>query len=311
MLNLGIIGGSPGNGHPYSFAAIGNGFSKTNLKDCEFELIKQYLPVSQAKHGCSEKFTVTNIFCPDVEQARRIARVSNINHISETIDAVFSNSDAVVLARDDLRFNSEVLERAIKYETPVFFDKQLSNDVSDLNMAQAVVNSGLVLGGGSPSLHCRDARRFIDEISGFQCFSGIGVSRGGFWSYAHHLFSVILGSAKLEHPRAIRCVKNGDDSEEAELLWEGGSIIKFSFSPTNSLPIYLAIRSEFGESVRWDFKDFYFNFKTMLEEFCVGVINSKTPDSWEKYQLVNAMILSGGESLSRGGRWTQIQVGEL
>ena len=45
MIKLGIIGTSQGNGHPYSYSAIFNGYNKNELENnCPYELIREYLP---------------------------------------------------------------------------------------------------------------------------------------------------------------------------------------------------------------------------------------------------------------------------
>ena len=43
ILNLGIIGGSEGNGHPYSWSAIFNGYDPNAINDCAFPSIPIYL----------------------------------------------------------------------------------------------------------------------------------------------------------------------------------------------------------------------------------------------------------------------------
>ncbi len=40
MYNLGIIGMSPGNGHPYSWAAIFNGYNKEKMAKCPFPYMR-------------------------------------------------------------------------------------------------------------------------------------------------------------------------------------------------------------------------------------------------------------------------------
>ena len=42
-LKIGIIGSSPGNGHPYSWSAIINGYDEKHMKMCPFPVIPKYL----------------------------------------------------------------------------------------------------------------------------------------------------------------------------------------------------------------------------------------------------------------------------
>ena len=43
MIRIGIIGLSPGNGHPYSWAAICNGYNTEAMSNCPFPIIPEYL----------------------------------------------------------------------------------------------------------------------------------------------------------------------------------------------------------------------------------------------------------------------------
>ena len=43
MLKLGVIGLSKGNGHPYSWSAICNGYDHAKMLSCGFGVIPQYL----------------------------------------------------------------------------------------------------------------------------------------------------------------------------------------------------------------------------------------------------------------------------
>ena len=44
MLRFGIIGLNEGNGHPYSFSAIFNGYDESRLEECPYAAIRAYLP---------------------------------------------------------------------------------------------------------------------------------------------------------------------------------------------------------------------------------------------------------------------------
>ena len=44
-LRLGIMGMSEGNGHPYSWSAIFNGYNSLEMEDCGFPVIPEYLKI--------------------------------------------------------------------------------------------------------------------------------------------------------------------------------------------------------------------------------------------------------------------------
>ena len=67
MLKVGIIGYNNGNGHPYSYSAIFNGFNKKELlKNCPYPIIQKYLIKDHRNKNHSPKaigFIFENIIC--------------------------------------------------------------------------------------------------------------------------------------------------------------------------------------------------------------------------------------------------------
>ena len=81
-IKLGIIGLSEGNGHPYSWAAICNGFDSVVIKDCPFPVIPEYL----SKKVYPDEFLtdiaqVTHIWTQDKILSKQIASSSLITNI--------------------------------------------------------------------------------------------------------------------------------------------------------------------------------------------------------------------------------------
>ena len=52
-MKLGIIGISEGNGHPYSWSAIINGYNKKKMEECKYESIPSYLKRIQIRSAKS------------------------------------------------------------------------------------------------------------------------------------------------------------------------------------------------------------------------------------------------------------------
>ena len=57
-INIGLIGYSDGNGHPFSWSAIVNGFNQKYLNKCPFPIIREYLSEEKNKY---EKINDVNI----------------------------------------------------------------------------------------------------------------------------------------------------------------------------------------------------------------------------------------------------------
>ena len=78
MLRLGIIGMSPGNGHPYSWSAICNGYDKSLMEDCGFSVIPRYLEKHKYPDDFIHEAQVTHVWTQDQKLSQHIARASKI-----------------------------------------------------------------------------------------------------------------------------------------------------------------------------------------------------------------------------------------
>ena len=70
-----------GNGHPYSFSAIFNGYNQEAINECPYSAIKQYLPAYHRNKKIIPDANVTHIWPQNREISESIARFSRIPNI--------------------------------------------------------------------------------------------------------------------------------------------------------------------------------------------------------------------------------------
>jgi len=131
-LNIGIIGMSEGNGHPYSWSAIFNGYDEKVMANCMFPVIPKYL--SQEKfpeNFLTEIGEVTHIWTQDEAISRHIADACKIANIVGDLEDLIGKVDAVILARDDAENHLEFALPFIKAGLPIFIDKPFALSVKD------------------------------------------------------------------------------------------------------------------------------------------------------------------------------------
>ena len=77
-IKLGIIGISEGNGHPYSWSAIFNGYNADAMASCPFPVIPDYLNERDFPSDfLTEKAIVTHIYTQDYNLSKQIARLQS------------------------------------------------------------------------------------------------------------------------------------------------------------------------------------------------------------------------------------------
>jgi hypothetical protein len=144
-IRLAMLGSTPGNGHPYSWSAIFNGYDREVMtKECPFAGIPAYLNKQPAGRLTIPGAKVTHICCVGDGgfTAEHVAKCSLIPHVVEKPTDVIGQVDAVVIATD---IGGEHVARArpfIEAGLPVFIDKPLTDNVPDLKIFKDWVASG-------------------------------------------------------------------------------------------------------------------------------------------------------------------------
>ena len=133
-----LIGENSGNGHPFSFLAICNGFDYSSFPRNAWPGIYTYLSASSASSTGIPGFEITHAYMP--ESASSLSKVSNI----QLVDAIQSlpTSDICIVARDDWETHLHIFNQIRnKYDT-IFIDKPLTLSPTELTLFDPYLASG-------------------------------------------------------------------------------------------------------------------------------------------------------------------------
>lgn len=131
MLRLGIIGLSSGNGHPYSWSAIFNGYDPQIMETCAFPVIPRYLEKRKFPDDQISGARVTHIWTQDRSLSLHIAAATRIGTIVDRFEDMLDEVDAVLLARDDAERHIEFALPFLRAGMPIYIDKPLALSCSD------------------------------------------------------------------------------------------------------------------------------------------------------------------------------------
>ena len=145
-IRLGVIGMTEGNGHPYSWSAILNGYDRARMTaECPFPGIPGYLNLQPPEAFGVAGARVTHVFCDARSDAEHVAALSHIPHIAETPEALIGAVDAVLIATD---IGGEHVRRArpfVEAGVALFIDKPLCDTTADLAQFQRWVADGAAI----------------------------------------------------------------------------------------------------------------------------------------------------------------------
>lgn len=144
-IRLAMLGCTPGNGHPYSWTAMFNGYNREAMtKECPFAGIPVYLNKQPTEGLTIPGARVTHIHCEGEGgfTAEHVAKLSLIPNVVAKATDVIGQVDAVIIATD---IGGEHVARArpfVEAGIPVFIDKPLVDNAADLAVFRKWVAEG-------------------------------------------------------------------------------------------------------------------------------------------------------------------------
>lgn len=297
MLKLGLMGLSPGNGHPYSWGAIFNGYDKAKMAPCPFPVIPEYLAKVEPADFGIEGAKITHIWTQDKKVSEDVAGASRIENVVDEATDLIGKVDAIVLARDDgqnhLRMASPFIEEGI----PILIDKPLADTADDLRQFVSYYEAGKTIMSCSSMRYADAIRELRGKLGKVLLTTGVCVK---YWrTYGIHVVEgiyAVMGSG-------VETVQNvGCDGEEIVHLQykDGRHAVAQTFKDMHPAIHY----GFYGD------KDFrvvtetssYWSFKNMLVAYVEMLKTGKAPFDWQETVETIKVIVAGIISLKEGGR---------
>ncbi|MHA1938136.1 MAG: Gfo/Idh/MocA family protein [Candidatus Thorarchaeota archaeon] len=193
MIRLAMLGTSPGNGHPYSWSAIINGYEPQRMIGSPYPNIYSYLSKIDIDRERISDARVTHIWSSNSRDAEDIAKTCFIQNIVTDYLDVIGQVDGVILPYDDGSTHFEMARPFLYEGLPVLIDKPLADNVEDAYAFRQLV-------GSKPLLMSCSALRFSDEIAGLKekineigfPIVSYGVSRRKWLTYGVHLLEIVF-----------------------------------------------------------------------------------------------------------------------
>ena len=301
MIKLGILGMNEGNGHPYSYSAMFNGYDPTALHElCPFQLIREYLPRDHRNEFIISNAKVTHIWTQDRDLSEKISKVALIPHIVDEYADLIGKVDAVIIARDDPWNHLEMALPFLKARVPLFIDKQLTSTTDDLTTMLNLAGNDYPLMACSPMRYSRILEDYTRKCDTSEIKSIHGMSRVSWMRYGHHLLEGIVPAWKydIEYVQSLSSRKGHDI---IQLNYTSGLNVILEFIENISLPIQLTFFSEKNPPVQIPFADFFYSFQKMLKVFVNMVETGTKSIEMEEIVSIAKIVLAGDISKQSNG----------
>ena len=293
-INIGLIGYSDGNGHPFSWSAIVNGFNQKYLNKCPFPIIRDYLSEEKNKYEKFSEVNISHIWTQNNFYSKLISDFAYIPNIVENYYDMVDNVDAVMLARDDFENHLYYSLPFIEAGVPIYIDKPIANSVDELeNILSKQIYKGQIFS--------HSALRYAEEfnfdrkyLSNFGMINEVIAKAPKDWShYSIHIIEPVVHAFGLNSNfKLISREPFGKKGKILNLKWDNIPSVKFITTGEIDSSISIEIIGT-NKSEKIIFQDTYNAFKSCIIDFISGIGNKSDTYSEEELSLYVKVIESG------------------
>jgi len=295
-LRVAMLGYIPENNHPYSWSAIINGFDPENMARCPAPVIFQYLSKQPPGSVRIPFARVTHLWTDNPSEAAGVAAAACIPRVVTKPEDVLGEVEAIIIATDEGDDHVRRVAPFAESGLPIFVDKPLATNLSDLRQfiawrkqgAKIISSSGLRYASEVEALRGKNFR----WITGTTCKS---------WArYGIHALEPIYTMVGAGFER-IRARQSG-----STFLMEGkhrdGTLISIAAMEESYGSAFVFHGYADTEHVTAVVRDNYTAFRHQLMSF-LEYASGKKPEAHPFSETVELMtiLIAAAQSADRGG----------
>lgn len=280
-IKLGIIGGSDGNGHPFSWSAIINGYDEYSMSLSGYPVISAYLSEQKWPEARIQGARVDYVYTQSKELSARVANAAIVSNISTNAVQMLGHIDGLLLARDDAENHFEYAKEFLAAGVPIFIDKPIAintRGLMDLWSLQRYKNQIFSCSALTHSLADKKSQNLMNSVGKIRSITAITPNS---WNrYGIHIIEPLINYFQGCHN--VQCVRDVSNIAGA---------VHLSFTNIDNIDINLI---SLGEGIKGEIKfvfcgdhrevtilptNYFAYFKKSLERFINNIDQKKS--IWE------------------------------
>ncbi|WP_341913852.1 Gfo/Idh/MocA family oxidoreductase [Ferrovibrio terrae] len=293
MLRLGVIGLSAGNGHPYSWSAICNGYDPVAMARCPFPAIPAYLAERAWPQDRLQGAVVTHVWTQDATLSAEIAAATHIATVVHDWRDMLGTVDGILLARDDAENHAGFALPILEAGLPVYIDKPLALNLGAADHLLGAERWPGQIFAGSALSHAEELQLTGTQRAALGAIRHVEAATPKYWpTYAVHLIEPALAILEQDAFPSATTVLHSEDRTMATASFPDGTSL--GLACLGSLPSPIAFRI-FGSAgmIELRFRDSFTAFRTALQRFVDGVRLRRRMFDANRIRISAALIEAG------------------
>jgi predicted dehydrogenase len=287
--SFGIIGLSEGNGHPFSYSSIINGYSHEGLANSGWPGIYAYVKRRHASEFGFEGWKITHAWTQYPESTKKLCAACLIPNAAGHYQDFLGHIDAVIIARDDFETHFQMAQPFLEAGLPVFIDKPLSLDLSELRTLKPYLEKGRLMSCSG----MRYARELDEARADLAAYGRLKLIRCAIvlsWEkYGVHLLEAVLAMIPTR-PISVRMIQAEHASAVVRL--DDGAVIQVDALGDSARTFHVEI---FGteRNGTFDITDNFSMFRRMLWEFTESIRTGRPAIPPERTLEIMRVLIAG------------------
>lgn len=300
-IRLAMLGMVDGNGHPYSWSAIFNGYDAEAMADCPYAAIPEYLgkePATSFGHGGAR---VTHIWTDDPADAVKVARASLIPNVVEQPECVIGHVDAVIVATDKGEEHVARCRPFVEAGLPVFADKPLTDNESDLKTFVQWVREGRPILSSSCMRYAKEFAPFRLSTHDLGAVRFASITTPKTWErYGIHALEAVY---PILGPGFLSVRNTGTAERNIVHMKHAGGVDVVAVATADMYGAFglLQLAGTNGHATA-AFSDAFYSFRAQLLAFIEFLRSGKPPFPFSETVELMKLVIAGIRSREQGGR---------
>ena len=221
-LRFGMLGMSEGNGHPYSWSAIFNGYDPAAMAKCPFAAIPAYLATRQFPRDAIGEASVTHVWTQARALSEHIAAAARIPHVVDDAREMIGNVDGILLARDDADDHYDLAAPFLHVGLPIYIDKPLAFTVKEAERIYAGQRKPGQIFTCSALAYADEFRPGAADLAALGKLRSVAAVTVKDWDhYSVHVIEPLM--ALVNHEGKITQMRaSGSQARRLDITWESG-----------------------------------------------------------------------------------------
>ena len=300
---IAMLGMVDGNGHPYSWSAMFNGYDFDKMEECPFPVIPRYLEKEPKWNFGVCGAQVTHIWTDDPKDALHVAAASKIPNVAERPEDVIGEVDAVIVATDRGDEHVWRCRPFVEAGLPIFVDKPLADNVDDLKRFIKWVREGAMIMSSSSLRYTKEYMPYFESTHELGELRYINMTMNKSWErYGIHALEPVF---RITGPGYISVQNTGDKEHNIiHLRHKDGIDVTLAVIYDMAGSALKLVGTK--DSVTVPLKDSYYSFRTQLTEFVKYAKSGVRPYPFEETVELMEIIIAGIRSREEGGRRVEL-----